>query len=82
LRIASAANTPTVMAPLLLRALVALMCVVAAAAQKPFCSKVNEPCGGIYTSCCPGVYLECFSGTCYYVRAAAGADMPKNAQQG
>jgi hypothetical protein len=69
------------MTPLLLRALVALMCVVAAAAQITFCSHVNERCGGIYASCCPNVFLECFSGTCLYVRAAGGA-MPKKSQQG
>ena len=67
------------MAPLLLRALVALLCVLTAAAQVPVpggCANVEERCTGAYSlDCCPGKYLICDAklGRCLYTRAAGGA---------
>jgi hypothetical protein len=57
--------------PMLLRALLALLCVLAAAAQIPRpCAGVDENCSGSFTRpCCPGNFLACTSsGTCQYVR--------------
>jgi hypothetical protein len=59
--------------PLLLRALLALLCALAAAAQVPVpCAGVGEKekCAGAFSvPCCPGKFLECSSnGRCLYVR--------------
>ena len=59
------------MTPLLLRALVALLCALAAAGQVPVpCAGVEEKCAGAFSvPCCPGKFLECSStGRCLYVR--------------
>jgi hypothetical protein len=71
------------MAALLLRVLVALMCVAAAAATCQ--SKAEGPCGFISTidavievPCCPNTFLECFKkggenrGVCLFVQRGAG----------
>jgi hypothetical protein len=68
------------MASLLLRALVALLCLVAAAAQLPplGCADVEEKCSGSFSlPCCPKAFLQCDSrlGRCLYVAQ-------KKAQQG
>jgi hypothetical protein len=73
------------MAPLLLRALVALLCALAAAAQVPLpCAGVEEKCSGSFSlPCCPNKFLECSAGgRCLYVRAAAGGAAPPKKAQG